>query len=92
MPTLHIVPDKPMFTTLESTLASPEDDTLDLLAEHIRAIHTASEKYMVLILNSQAISSRQELGIDVEAKVKIGGSVDKGVEYANENKVDLIVV
>lgn len=89
---LHVIQEIPVFPDIGYASSLLPEAGLSLpFAEHLRMVYEESQKYLTQMLRLKAMPYGQ-LDVNIEAVVLVGNPVRKVIEYADNNKIDLIVV
>ncbi|MBD0360427.1 MAG: universal stress protein [Nitrososphaeraceae archaeon] len=97
---LHVIQEIPippsLFTTGHSNLVSSKTGDKITLREHMKEIYQEIKADAAKMLNDKIgryyNNTKQERKFDIKAKVSIGHTADKIIEFANEEKIDLIIM
>lgn len=91
---LHIVPSisvPPGFGTVSYTLRSRKTGKTLTMKEYLKELYYEMKREAMKML-SEKKQKCESVGISTEIKILIGYPTDKIIEFANEGKVDLIVI
>jgi nucleotide-binding universal stress UspA family protein len=97
---LHVIQEIPVpgsyFSTGHSNSVSSKTGDRITLRERVKELHHEMEADATKMLNDKIErfynKMKQERQFDIKAKVSIGYTADKIVEFASNNKVDLIIM
>lgn len=97
---LHVIQEIPippsLFSTSHSKLVSSKTGDKITLREHMKELYQEMKADATKILNDKIgryyNNMKQERQFDIKAKVSIGHTADKIIEFANEEKIDLIIM
>jgi nucleotide-binding universal stress UspA family protein len=89
---LHVIPEFPLFPLVGYTSISPETQRPMPFSEHVKAVYEESQKYLTQMLKVKAMAFGKPGGAAIKADVLLGDPVNKIVEYAENNNIDLIVM
>jgi nucleotide-binding universal stress UspA family protein len=97
---LHVIQETPvpasLFSTGHSNLVSSKTGDRITLRERVKELHQEMKADANKMLNDKIErfynNMKQERQFDIKAKVLIGYTADKIIEFANEEQVDLIIM
>ena len=97
---LHVIQEIPvpasLFSTGHSNLVSSKTGDRITLRERVKELYQEMKADATKMLNDKIKmfynNMRQERQFDIKAKVSIGYTADKIIEFANEEQIDLIIM
>jgi nucleotide-binding universal stress UspA family protein len=89
---LHVVAELPMYPLIGIRESSSEAPRVAQLVKHIEKVHEEAIKYIVQMIEKKGGEKDALLGIAFKVEVLKGTPVEKILEYAKKEKVDLIVL
>jgi nucleotide-binding universal stress UspA family protein len=89
---LHVLAEMPIYPLIGIKESSSGAPRLAPLVEHIKKVHDEAIKYIAQMIDKKGRKRYASLGITFRAEVLKGIPVEKIVEYAEKEKVDLIVL
>jgi nucleotide-binding universal stress UspA family protein len=89
---LHVIPEIPIYPVVEQVVRS-KDSKRPTFEEHIRYVYSALKEDVTKLLDEKKYKYEQEVRPKkIRTEVSLGKPVDKILEYAKSEEVELIIM
>jgi nucleotide-binding universal stress UspA family protein len=88
---LHVIPEIPIYPVIEHAIKTRKDSGLNAFQEHTKYVYSAMRNEVIRILDEKKHQYEQQ-GVRFETEVFQGRPVDRILEYAESNGIELIVM
>lgn len=88
---LHVITEIPVYPVMERAIRSGKGPKLTAVKEHVQHVYSAMRDEAIKILDEKKHEYEQE-GLKIKTNIVLGRPVDKIVEYAESNGVELIII
>jgi nucleotide-binding universal stress UspA family protein len=88
---LHVIPEIPIYPVIEHAIKTRKDSGLTAFQGHAKYVFSAMKNEVIRILDEKKRKYEQE-GLRFQTEVFQGRPVDRILEYAESNGIELIVM
>ena len=89
---LHIIPEIPIYPVVEHAIRSRKDSKLSAFQEHVQYVYSVMKNEVIRILDEKKLEYEQRGLKEFKTEVVQGRPVDRILEYAENNEIELIIM
>lgn len=89
---LHIIPEIPIYPVVEHAIRSRKDSKLSAFQEHAQYVYSVMKNEVIRILDEKKLEYEQRGLKEFKTEAVQGRPVDRILEYAENNEIELIIM